>query len=123
MARKYTRKMTREELREMLNSLKFNEHLVLKYQSRDRKVEGVPQSTTTLFAVIEKGIVWSNEKQEWEDRGYRTKDWCVSSKFKETLKSDEECKRAFSRKIFGNRECVDAETMINACEKLGFTRG
>ena len=81
MARKYTRKPTREELREMLNSLKFNEYFVLRYQSRDRKVEGLPQSTTTLFVVIEKGIDWSNEKQQWEDRGYRTKDWCVSSKF------------------------------------------
>ena len=52
MARKYTRKPTREELREMLNSLKFNEYFVLRYQSRDRKVEGLPQSTTTLFVVI-----------------------------------------------------------------------
>ena len=123
MTRKYTRKPTREELREMLNSLKFNEYFVLRYQSRDRKVEGLSQSTTTLHVVIEKGIVWSNEKQEWEDKGYRTGSWCVSSKFKETLESDEECRRAFSRRMFGNRECVYVETMINACEKLGFTRG
>ena len=61
---------------------------------------------------------WSNEKQRWEDNGYRI----CNAMFRKDLslknRNDEDCKR-----VFFKRENVDLETMINACEKMGFIRG
>ena len=118
MASKYQRKPTREEARIFIPDLlrKRSDFVSLRYQYRDNK-DPYPV-TLTLFVHIERAIDWSNEKQRWEDNGYRM----CNAMFRKDLslknRNDEDCKR-----VFFKRENVDLETMINACEKMGFIRG